>query len=120
MKKKMLILKSSQNKPVSAGLKRKWYNTGMLKGGSQPPQNRIALSAHIRMTLAYSPSQKSAKLIDEYSVWCPATSSLSASTRSNGVRNVSAIELIRNTTDIGNSSRLNPKALTKPRPNPFC
>ena len=40
----------------------------------------MALSAHIKMTLAYSPSQKSAKLIDEYSVWWPATSSLSAST----------------------------------------
>src|SRR3954452_5956077 len=81
----------------------------ILSGGSHPPQNRMALSAHIRMTLAYSPSQKSAKLIDEYSVWCPATSSLSASTKSNGVRKVSAIELIRNTTHMGNSNRLKPK-----------
>src|SRR5690349_22988033 len=80
----------------------------------------MAFSAHIRMTLAYSPSQKSAKLIDEYSVWCPATSSLSASTRSKGVRNVSAIELMKNTTHIGNSSRLKPYALTKPRPKPCC
>src|SRR5881398_2946617 len=89
-------------------------------GGSHPPQNRIALSAHIRITLPYSPSQNSAKLIDEYSVWNPATSSLSASVRSNGVRNVSAIELIRNTTHIGNSKGLNPKPLKMPSTCPFC
>ena len=69
--------------------------------------------------MAYSPSQNSAKLIDEYSVWCPATSSLSASTRSNGVRKVSAIELIRNTTHIGNRSGLKPKPLNSPSTWPF-
>ena len=37
-----------------------------------------------------------------------AASSLSASTRSNGVRKVSAMELIRNTTAIGNSKGLKP------------
>ena len=63
------------------------------------------------MTLAYSPSQKSAKLIDEYSVWCPATSSLSASTRSNGVRKVSAIELIRNTTAHREQQRIEAEAV---------
>src|SRR5437763_11878089 len=89
-------------------------------GGSQPPQNNIALSAHISRTLPYSPSQNSAKLIDEYSVWNPATSSLSASVRSNGVRKVSAIELIRNTTDMGNSSGLKPKPLSSPNTWPFC
>ena len=41
----------------------------MLIGGSQPPQNRTAFSAHIRRTLPYSPSQNSAKLIELYSVW---------------------------------------------------
>src|SRR4051794_15216821 len=104
MKKNRHILPISQIQPGIS-------NHGIqstLSGGSQPPQKMIAFSAHIRMVLAYSPSQNSAKLIDEYSVWCPATSSLSASTRSNGVRNVSAIELMKNTTHIGNSKGLNP------------
>ena len=38
-------------------------------GGSQPPQNRTAFMPHISSTLPYSPSQKSAKLIELYSVW---------------------------------------------------
>src|SRR3982750_4052736 len=105
MKKKMHIFSSSQRMP---GIR---YSGPQFTGGSQPPQNRMAFRAHIRMTLPYSPSQKSAKLIDEYSVWNPATSSLSASVRSNGVRKVSAIELIRKTTHIGNRSGLNPKPL---------
>src|SRR5206468_10802337 len=96
------------------------YRGAQSTGGSHPPQNSIAFSAHIRMTLAYSPSQNSAKLIDEYSVWWPATSSLSASTRSKGVRKVSAIELIRNTTAIGNSKGLNPKPLRMPSTCAFC
>src|SRR6476659_2598229 len=102
MKKNRLILRNNQMMP---GIR---YSGAQFTGGSQPPQNRMALSAHISRTLAYSPSQKRAKLIDEYSVWCPATSSLSASTRSNGVRKVSAIELMKNTTHIGNSRGLNP------------
>src|SRR5215210_7459088 len=115
MKKKTHILPISQIQPGTS-------NHGIrstLSGGSHPPQNSSALSAHINMTLAYSPSQKSAKLIDEYSVWWPATSSLSASTRSNGVRKVSAIELIRNTTHIGNSKGLNTKPLSRPNTWPF-
>ena len=39
---------------------------------------------------AYSPRKKSAHFIPEYSVWKPATSSDSASGRSNGLRLVSA------------------------------
>src|SRR5256885_8514667 len=108
MKKKTHIFSSSQRMP---GIQ---YRKPMSSGGSQPPQNRIAFSAHIRIPLPYSPSQNSAKLIDEYSVWNPATSSLSASVRSKGVRKVSAIELIRNTTHIGNSKGLNPKPLKTP------
>src|SRR6476619_6950453 len=120
MKKKMLILRKSQKSPVSSGVKKKLFNGAQFTGASHPPQNRMALSAHIKMTLAYSPSQKSAKLIDEYSVWWPATSSLSASTRSNGVRKVSAIDEMKNTTHIGNSKRLKAKPLKMPRPKPVC
>src|SRR5688500_15754416 len=111
MKKKTHILPISQIHPGTSnhGMR------SMLSGGSQPPQKSSALSAQIRITLPYSPSQKSAKLIDEYSVWKPATSSLSASVRSNGVRKVSAIELIRNTTHIGNSNGLKAKPLSRPK-----
>ena len=46
---------------------------------------------------AYSAIKKAAKDIDEYSVWNPATSSFSASGKSNGTRLVSAKAQIRNT-----------------------
>src|SRR3954454_24386267 len=47
--------------------------------------------------LMYSAAWKSPHLIPEYSVWYPATSSVSASGRSNGGRDVSAVPPIRNT-----------------------
>ena len=43
----------------------------------------------------YSPRKNIANVIPEYSVWKPATSSVSASARSNGGRFVSAIPQIR-------------------------
>ena len=43
----------------------------------------------------YSAIWRSAKRIDEYSVWKPATSSVSASGRSNGVRFTSAAAATR-------------------------
>src|SRR5688572_17137796 len=116
MKKTTHILSSSQKMP---GISNQGIQS-TFSGGSQPPQKINAFSAHINMVLAYSPSQKSAKAIDEYSVWWPATSSLSASTRSNGVRKVSAIDEMKNTTAIGNSKGLKPKPLRKPSTLPCC
>src|SRR5512132_3530892 len=52
--------------------------------------------------IEYSPSMKNANLIPEYSVWNPATSSDSASARSNGGRLTSASAQIRYTTNAGN------------------
>src|SRR3974390_291685 len=59
-------------------------------GASQPPKKSTAQSAHISMTLIYSPRKKSRKGVAEYSTKKPATSSDSASTRSKGGRLVSA------------------------------
>jgi len=59
-------------------------------GDNQPPRNKIEPSAHINNIFAYSPSQKSAYIMPEYSVWYPETNSASASGRSNGGLLVSA------------------------------
>src|ERR1700730_8557846 len=72
-------------------------------GGSQPPRNRIVISAHIVMTATYSVSMKSMYGVEEYSTMKPATSSDSASTRSKGGRFVSASAEMKKITNIGNS-----------------
>src|SRR5882757_330294 len=72
-------------------------------GGSQPPRNRIVAIAHMVRMAMYSPRKNSRKGVDEYSTAKPATSSDSASTRSNGGRFVSASAETKNTTNIGNS-----------------
>ena len=48
--------------------------------------------------LMYSAAWKRPQRMPEYSVWYPATSSVSASGRSNGARDVSAVPPIRKTT----------------------
>src|SRR5215212_10982620 len=72
-------------------------------GGSQPPRNRIVASAHIVVMATYSPSMNSKYGVEPYSTMKPATSSDSASTRSNGGRLVSASAETKNTMNIGNS-----------------
>src|SRR5471030_748877 len=62
----------------------------MFRGGSQPPRNRMAHMAHISTMERYSPRKNNRKGVEEYSTKKPATSSLSASTRSKGGRLVSA------------------------------
>src|SRR3954447_18842946 len=63
----------------------------------------IEASAHIVVMATYSPSIKSRYGVEPYSTMNPATSSDSASTRSNGGRLVSASAEIKNTMNIGNS-----------------
>src|SRR3954452_9007642 len=58
-------------------------------GACQPPRKSVVASADTVMTLMYSARKNIANLIDAYSVWNPATSSVSASGRSNGARLVS-------------------------------
>src|SRR4030065_1177568 len=78
-------------------------NGAMSNGGSQPPRNRMVGEALIRIMLPYSPRKKRAKVIAEYSEKYPATSSASASGRSNGVRLVSASAEMKKITNIGSS-----------------
>src|SRR5947208_6913634 len=72
-------------------------------GGSQPPRNRIVVIAHIVPIATYSPSMNIMYGVEPYSTMKPATSSDSASTRSNGARLVSASAEMKNTMNIGNS-----------------
>src|SRR5579863_6332016 len=72
-------------------------------GGSQPPRNRIVHIAHMVQTATYSPSMNIMYGVEPYSTMKPATSSDSASTRSNGGRLVSANAETKKTTSIGNS-----------------
>src|SRR3954447_5308741 len=72
-------------------------------GGSQPPRNRIVAIAHIVVMATYSPSMNIMYGVEPYSTMKPATSSDSASTRSNGGRLVSASAEMKNTMNIGNS-----------------
>src|ERR1700727_1504011 len=78
-------------------------NGGRSTGGSQPPRNRTVASAHIVVIATYSPSMNSRYGVEPYSTMKPATSSDSASTRSNGGRLVSASAKTEHTTNIGNS-----------------
>src|SRR3954453_19768843 len=58
-------------------------------GARQPPRNNVVASAATVVTLMYSARKNIANLIDAYSVWKPATSSVSASGRWKGARLVS-------------------------------
>src|SRR5215469_12538602 len=78
-------------------------NGGSATGGSQPPRNRMAAIAHIVVTATYSPSMNRRYGVEPYSTMKPATSSDSASTRSNGGRLVSANVEMKKTTNIGSN-----------------
>src|ERR1700691_4327519 len=92
-------------------------NGGTISGGSQPPRNRIVIMAHMVQTAAYSPSMNIMYGVEPYSTMKPATSSDSASTRSNGGRLVSAIAEMKKITSIGNSG--SQYQLNSPQ-RPFC
>src|SRR5262245_17235735 len=72
-------------------------------GGNHPPMNRIVVIAHMVAIATYSPSMNIMYGVEPYSTMKPATSSDSASTRSNGGRLVSASADTTNTTNIGKS-----------------
>src|SRR3954468_3447032 len=76
-------------------------------GGSQPPRNRIVAMAHMVAIAMYSPRKNNRNGVDEYSTANPATSSDSASTRSNGARLVSASAETKKMTNIGNNGSQN-------------
>src|SRR6476619_3158658 len=66
-------------------------------GPCQPPKNSVTASPESVIMLMYSAVWKRPQRMPEYSVWYPATISVSASGRSNGGREVSAIAAIMNT-----------------------
>jgi hypothetical protein len=72
-----------------------------------PPKNNIVVAAHIKIILLYSAKKKNTNGLALYSVKNPATSSLSASTRSNGGLLVSAIVLIKKIINKGNNGIIN-------------
>ncbi len=63
-------------------------------GPRQPPRKSVTPIAATVTVATYSPRKNIANVMPEYSVWKPATSSDSASARSNGGRFVSAIAQI--------------------------
>jgi hypothetical protein len=71
----------------------------------QPPKKRITVRSDIRIIFAYSAKKNIAKIIEEYSTLYPATSSASASGKSNGVRLVSAIIEMKNTIAAGSKGK---------------
>src|SRR5581483_2167846 len=88
-------LSANQNRPNS------WPKMRRLNGASQPPRNRIVTTPDIMIMFMYSPRKNRAKDMDEYSVMKPATSSDSASGRSNGWRLVSASTDVKKMMNIG-------------------
>ena len=79
----------------------------MISGIKYPPKNRIAVNVDINTILQYSPKKKNTKIIPECSVKNPATSSLSASGKSNGVRFVSANAEMKNIMNNGSKGTTN-------------
>src|SRR5579864_8106688 len=105
MKNTKLALSTNQ---ITPGIQ---VNGGTGNGGSQPPRNRIVHMAHMVQTATYSPSMNIMWGVEPYSTMKPATSSDSASTRSNGGRLVSASAETKKTISIGNSgSQYQPKS----------
>src|SRR5437867_2853178 len=91
---KTMILKMNQN---SGGIMSRNPSHGTFgKGRSQPPQNSVTAIADTVIMLAYSARKNRENLKPLYSVWNPATSSDSASGKSNGARLVSATPQMKN------------------------
>src|ERR1700761_238114 len=97
MKKKKAVLARNQKMPSTGML-----NGKTLMGDSQPPRNRMLIIAQSMMTFMYSARKNSRNGPEEYSTKKPATSSLSASSRSKGGRWVSASEETKKMISIGN------------------
>src|SRR6266404_7509814 len=83
-----MILKMNQNR---GGIMSRNPSHGTFgKGRSQPPKKSVTAIADTVIMLAYSARKNRENLKPLYSVWNPATSSDSASGKSNGARFVSA------------------------------
>ncbi len=89
-------------------------------GPSGPPKNSVTMIADIVTTFMNSASMNMPKRSPEYSVRNPATSSPSASGRSNGGRPASATMPTRNTTNAGNSGSTYQFGMPVSRPSLAC
>jgi len=76
-------------------------------GEAHPPKKQIAIMKESHNILLYSARKNRANVIEEYSTLKPATSSASASGRSNGALLVSANNDMKKTTQVGNRGRQN-------------
>src|SRR6476620_6664179 len=82
---------------ITVGMKsRKFKNATLGNGRSHPPQNNVTAIDEITIIAAYSARKKSENRNPLYSVWNPATSSDSASGKSNGARLFSATPQTKN------------------------
>src|SRR5665213_1024920 len=97
MKKKKQTFSRNQKIPSAGRL-----SGQILMGDSQPPRNRMEHIEHINTMDRYSPRKNSRNGVEEYSTKKPATSSLSASTRSKGGRLVSASAETKKIGNMGN------------------
>src|SRR6478752_8604013 len=97
MKKRKASLRMNQTMP-SPGI----LSGQILMGDSQPPRNRMLIKPQSMMTFIYSARKNSRNGPEEYSTKKPATSSLSASSRSKGGRWVSASDETKKITSMGN------------------
>src|SRR5579872_5159915 len=76
-------------------------------GADQPPKNSSVAMHDTVIMFKYSAMKNNPNRRPEYSVWKPPTSSVSASTKSNGARFVSATAVIRYTTNPTNCGAMN-------------
>src|SRR6476646_7999450 len=97
MKNPKLALSTNQMTPGTQ------VNGGTASGGSHPPRNRIVVMAHMVAIATYSPRINIMYGVEPYSTMKPATTSGTASSRSNGGMCVSASAEMKNTMNIGNS-----------------
>lgn len=82
-------------------------------GACHPPKNKIVFIEHINNMFAYSPKEKRAKPIAEYSTLYPETSSASASGKSKGCLFVSAKAEVKKITNNGAKGTTNHKSFWK-------
>jgi hypothetical protein len=81
-------------------------NSALTMYACQPPKKKIVDKVLISIILPYSAKKNSAKAIAEYSTLYPATSSASASGKSNGALLVSAKLVITKISQIGNNGNI--------------
>src|SRR3989338_3863962 len=87
-------------------------NSAAGKGDSQPPKNSRLATSEVTIMCEYSAIKNMANFMLLYSVWKPATSSVSASGRSKGARLVSATPLMKKQRKATNCGKMNQRGTT--------